>query len=149
MITIKSISGMMLVTTALFLSGLSLQQSADATLFGIGNCIVNCIGGEQGPPGPQGEPGPEGPPGPAGPQGEQGLPGEQGPQGEIGPEGPAGPQGEPGPAGPQGEQGLPGDDCPNVSGLHSAGIPIVLPNGVPVYPDNGAEGVCTPNPPTP
>jgi hypothetical protein len=25
----------------------------------------------------------------------------------------------------------------------------VLPNGVPVYPDNGAEGVCTPNPPTP
>jgi hypothetical protein len=33
--------------------------------------------------------------------------------------------------------------------LHSAGIPIVLPNGVPVYPDNGAEGVCTPNPPTP
>ena len=103
----------MLVTTALFLSGLSLQQSADAQLFGIGSCIVNCIGGEQGPQGPQG------------------------------------PQGEQGPPGPQGEQGPPGDDCPNVSGLHSPGIPIILPDGVPVYPDNGAEGVCTPNPPTP
>lgn len=53
-----------------------------------------------------------------------------------------GEQGPPGPPGPQGEKGEPGDGCANVSTLHTN-----TTEKIPVTPDNGASGVCTPNPP--
>lgn len=144
----------MFVTSALFLSMITVLsvQSVSAQGFGIGSCIVNCIGGEQGPQGPQGPKGDQGPPGADGKNGADGTNGidgkngADGKDGATGPAGPAGPQGIQGPQGEKGEQGIqgePGDDCPNVSTLQTEEI---FGYSADVYPDNGASGVCTPDP---